>query len=145
MDTVSASTSSDSRRATLEHLFGIVDRIRAHFDTVATQAGLSPAQATALLQLDDPIPMHQLASALSCDRSNVTGIVDRLEDQGLVERQGDVDDRRVKNLVLTPTGVQLRARIQQQLFSELPEAAGLSPTQLEDLGRLLGQQSNIAT
>ena len=44
--------------------------------------------------------MGRLADTLSCDASNVTGLVDRLESRGLVRRQPSPDDRRVK--VLAP-------------------------------------------
>ena len=52
--------------------------------------------------------MSALAAALQCDNSNVTGIVDRLEAQGLVERRPAAHDRRVKTLVVTTEGVELR-------------------------------------
>ncbi len=87
--------------------------------------------------------MYQLAGALSCDRSNVTGIIDRLEDQGLVEREVDADDRRVKNLVLTPAGIELRDRIQGRLYSELAQAAGLSAAVLDELGRILHERNVV--
>ena len=45
--------------------------------------------------------MSELANALFCDNSNVTGIVDRLEERGLVRREAAEGDRRVKLLVLT--------------------------------------------
>ncbi|HEX2127331.1 MAG TPA: MarR family transcriptional regulator, partial [Thermoleophilaceae bacterium] len=48
---------------------------------------LAPQQMIALKSLDEPRPMSALAGMLACDSSNVTGIVDRLESRGLVERQ----------------------------------------------------------
>jgi len=55
--------------------------------------------------------MHELASLLACDSSNVTGLVDRLEARGLVARQPSPDDRRVKRVVLTPGGRELREQM----------------------------------
>ena len=52
--------------------------------------------------------MGRLAETLSCDASNVTGLVDRLESRGLVRRAPSAEDRRVKVLQLTPTGARLR-------------------------------------
>src|SRR5215204_2554704 len=77
---------------------------------VSSELELSPPQAMALLRLDpdEGMPMRHLAGALHCDTSNVTGIVDRLEDRGLVERRTDPLDRRVKRLVLTEQGAELR-------------------------------------
>ena len=87
------------------------------------ELGLSFAQAHALRLLDPehPIPMSALAERLFCDASNVTGIADRLESRGLVERQPGEGDRRVKALTLTPAGVELRGRV-LELMSEPPDA-----------------------
>ncbi len=52
---------------------------------------LAPAQARALheLDLERPISMRELAQRLKSDPSNVTGLIDRLEARGLVERRAD--------------------------------------------------------
>jgi MarR family transcriptional regulator, organic hydroperoxide resistance regulator len=94
-------------------------RIGAEF----AELGLTFAQAHALRLLDpaQPLPMSSLAELLVCDASNVTGIADRLEARGLVERQSLGADRRVKTLALTPAGVELRARV-TDLMSEPPDA-----------------------
>ena len=65
--------------------------------------------------------MRELAQALACDNSNVTGIVDRLEARGLVERRASTDDRRVKMLVVTEAGKDLRRRVKARM-EEPPEA-----------------------
>ena len=92
------------------------------------ELGLSFAQAHALrlLDPDDPIPMSALAERLFCDASNVTGIADRLESRGLVERQTGEGDRRVKALTLTAAGVELRDRV-LDLMSEPPDAIAALP------------------
>ncbi|MEX2622172.1 MAG: MarR family transcriptional regulator, partial [Acidimicrobiia bacterium] len=95
------------------------------------------AQMTALLALKEPIPMSQLAEALSCDRSNITGLIDRLEQQDLVTRREDPADRRVKMLVLTAKGRKRRAQIQEHVWGRLPNAVGLTDTQLAQLGAIL--------
>jgi DNA-binding MarR family transcriptional regulator len=90
---------------------------RPRWQAVAGELGLSPPQATALLRLDPEggMPMRRLACALHCDSSNVTGIVDRLEERGLVERRPDPADRRVKLLLLTDAGGELRALLVRRL------------------------------
>ena len=65
--------------------------------------------------------MSSLAERLFCDASNVTGIADRLEARGLVERRSAEGDRRVKALTLTPDGVELRGRV-LEIMSEPPAA-----------------------
>jgi DNA-binding MarR family transcriptional regulator len=93
--------------------------------------GISFPQAYALRLLDpeEPMPMSALADRLFCDASNVTGIVDRLEARGLVERRSAEGDRRVKALGITPAGVELRNEV-LAIMSEPPEA--ISALSLED-------------
>jgi len=93
----------------VEHLFAVVDRLRAGFETAVAGFEISAAQAKALRYLAHagPVPMRDLAVQLRCDASNVTGIVDRLEQRGLVERRPAPADRRVKTLVITPAGSEL--------------------------------------
>src|ERR687887_2904386 len=71
----------------------------------------SQAHALRLLDPDRPLPMSSLAERLFCDASNVTGIADRLEARGLVERRRADGDRRIKVLALTPAGAELRDRV----------------------------------
>ena len=90
---------------------------RRRFLAVASEFELSPPQVRALGVLDPerPVPMSELAEALHCDNSNVTGIVDRLEDRGLVERRSATHDRRVKMLVVTDRGAEVRERLAERL------------------------------
>ena len=69
------------------------------------------AHVLRLLEGNRPIPMGDLAAVLHCDASNVTGIADRLEARGLVQRRSAPEDRRVKALALTPAGLQMRRRV----------------------------------
>lgn len=108
---------------------------------------LTVVQGHALRRLDPerPLAMSELAEALFCHASNVTGIVDRLESRGLVERRPGAGDRRVKTLVLTEEGARVRARV-IEVFSEPPPGiASLSETDqraLRDLlARALGEET----
>jgi DNA-binding MarR family transcriptional regulator len=105
---------------------GMAQRVRA--GAALAELGLGFAQAHALRMLDpeDPIPMSVLAERLFCDASNVTGLVDRLEARGLVERRSHDRDRRVKALTLTPSGVALRDQV-LAVMSEPPEAIAALP------------------
>ena len=92
------------------------------------ELGLAPMQSMALMQLrpGEPITMSAMAHALQCDNSNVTGIVDRLEAQGLVERRPAEHDRRVKTLVITEKGTKVRDTVEQRMSVPPPPLAGLS-------------------
>ncbi len=126
----------------LRMLFG---QHRRRFLIAASELDLHPAQAGALMQLSSPLPMSELAGLLGCDSSNVTGLVDRLEARGLVARQGSFEDRRVKNVVLTPDGEVLRERMLDQLGQAPGGFERLDPAQqaqLRDLLRLaLGDEA----
>jgi DNA-binding MarR family transcriptional regulator len=61
-----------------------------------------------------------------CDNSNVTGIVDRLEALGLVERKPAARDRRVKAVALTEEGVALREVVQLRMSEPPPPLKRLS-------------------
>ena len=95
------------------------ERVHAHFAAVVAELDLAPMQAKALHELDveQPISMRELARRLGADPSNVTGLIDRLEARGLVERRPDPNDRRIKGLALTTAGAKLRQRLFARLYS----------------------------
>jgi len=96
--------------------------MRPRMIRVAGEFGLTPPQLFALKTLDpeEPIPMRALAVALHCDSSNVTGLVDGLAAQGLVERREAEHDRRVRMLVVTERGREVRDRL-IEVMQEVPE------------------------
>lgn len=114
---------------------------RGHVLAVASELELAPAQVAALKELDpeDPPTMGDVARALACDSSNITGIVDRLEQRGLVERRPGEQDRRVKRLVLTDEGRAVRERACARM-SEPPAALlHLSESEAAQLRDLLAK------
>ncbi len=112
---------------------------RTRYAAIAGDLGLAPSQAFALKQLQPgtPLPMSALAEALGCDASNVTGIVDRLEARGLIERRGAEHDRRVKMLAVTQKGADIRGTLLARLHEAPPEIAGLSRTDQRELRDIL--------
>lgn len=85
------------------------------FAAAAAHQGLTSMQAKLLGQLVRPLPMRELAALLGCDASNVTGIVDRLEAQGLARREADPRDRRVKRVIATPEGKETIRRVRADM------------------------------
>lgn len=120
---------------------------RARWSASAAAFDLAPAQAQALRWLEPgkAKPMSSLAGALICDASNVTGIVDKLEARGLVVRQGDPADRRVKMLAVTEAGAELRQRLIASASEPPPAISGLSTAEQKSLCDLLAKMVGFAT
>ena len=110
---------------------------KPRFPAIAAEFDLSPPQAIVMRLLSEPRPMGDLATAMHCDNSNITGIVDRLEERGLVQRQPADYDRRVKLIATTEAGSRLRDDLNRR-FAEPPEAiASLSDEDLTALRDIL--------
>jgi DNA-binding MarR family transcriptional regulator len=112
---------------------------RAALPALAAELELSPAQCHLLsvIEPDRPMPMGELANALSCDASNVTGLVDRLESRGLLRRSPSTEDRRVKVLSLTPLGARVRGGLLERMTSSPPTRTRLSEADRRALARIL--------
>lgn len=86
---------------------------------------MSQASALAVIAGRGPITIGELASVEKVRPPTMTRVVARLEEQRLIERQVDADDRRVTRVVITPTGTYLldesRARRGAYLESKLAE------------------------
>ena len=100
---------------------------------------LMPPQQMVLGLLDEPKPMGELAQHMHCDSSNITGIVDRLEERGLVERQAAERDRRVKLVALTAEGEALRDELARRRSVPPPEFAELSEAELSKLRQVFAK------
>src|SRR6266508_3894980 len=90
--------------------------------------GLSPGDVRALLVLD-------------CDASNVTWMVDRLQERGLVERRTRPTDRRVKAVVLTELGSRTKAEVLATLYEPPAGLRGLDRPDLDALRDVLARLS----
>jgi len=114
---------------------------RGRMLAIASEFDLAPAQVMALKALEPgrPRPMSELAGALRCDNSNVTGIVDRLEDRGLVTRRPSDRDRRVKMLEVTDAGADLRRRIAERMRRPPEPLASLSDEDARALRDILAR------
>ena len=112
---------------------------RRHLPEWAGRFGLSHVQCHVLhlIEPGQPVAMSRLAEVLSCDASNVTGLVDRLEARGLVERRPAPADRRVKVLVLTATGARLRGEMLRHMTGEPLPLSSLAPQERRALVKLL--------
>jgi DNA-binding MarR family transcriptional regulator len=115
---------------------------------VAGAEGLTPMQVMLLDRIEDDVavPMSNLAAQLHCDKSNLTGIVDGLETRGLVERTTPRGDRRVRALVTTEQGREVRGRIGQRLREDNPaarEAGARRPGRVRAVGAAAAHTTSI--
>ena len=114
---------------------------KSEFQGIAASFGLNPGAMHALLSLDPDAPqsMSTLATTFRCDASNVTWLVDRLEEHGLAERRPHPTDRRIRTVALTRKGVKVRAQIEAKLFEPPDELRALSERDLEALCRIFAK------
>ncbi|MFE9863311.1 MarR family winged helix-turn-helix transcriptional regulator [Streptomyces sp. NPDC005506] len=139
-----ATTRTDPLTLEVVDLIGtVVARYYEEYDRAAAAHSLTGAQARVLGLLSlEPTPMRKIAQKLKCEPSNVTGIVDRLETRGLVERRPDPADRRVKLAAATEKGARTALQLRESLDFAREPLAELSHAEravLRDLlRRMLG-------
>lgn len=115
--------------------------IEERTEAALATAGLSMAKQSALAKLveaGEPLTLSDLAARLSCVRSNMTQLIDRLEADGLVRRVDDPSDRRVVRAELTPLGRRRQAE-GERLWreAEVDVLRGLGEREAEALVGLL--------
>jgi DNA-binding MarR family transcriptional regulator len=97
----------------------LAERLRLAVTRLARQlrrhseiGGASPTQLSALASIDrhGPLTLGELAAHEGVQPPTITAAVGRLEQQGLVERRADPDDRRIVRVVVTKDGRRLLSR-----------------------------------
>ena len=108
---------------------------------VAQRFGLSPKQLVLIWRLPpgSTVSMREMGDRLSCDASFMTGMVDRLEEDGLIERRPDPGDRRVTLIALTDKGAKFRDRALAALHEPPAEFGALDRDELDQLATLLAK------
>ena len=111
-------------------------RAKHSMNSLAEKHDLAIMQAVTLCTIESkaPMPMNSISEQLFCDASNVTGIVDRLVAHGLVARQENPQDRRLKLVALTDKGATLKEKILTELQThEAGALVSLSSAQKSEL------------
>jgi DNA-binding MarR family transcriptional regulator len=134
-------TGTDSATEAWRLISGLMMTRKDEFPALAAEFGLNPGAMHALLRLDPDAPasMSALAEAFKCDASNVTWLVDRLEENGLAERRPHPTDRRVRTVALTRKGVRVRDQIEQRIHEAPDFMRALSERDRETLCRILAK------
>ena len=124
---------------TWQQLMGFVLEQRFRWAEVAADLGITQAGLRALLAIDprQPQSMRELATAMNCDPSYITAMIDDLERAGLAVRQPSQADRRVKTVVLTARGMTALQTARDGLLYPPPQLAQLTPAEQQQLARLL--------
>lgn len=107
---------------------------------VSSELGITSMQALTLLMIDEANPpsMSGFCKLYVCDASNITGIVDGLEQKGLVSRRPHPTDRRIKIIHLEAAGKKLQAKILERLGATSgPLFANLTSTELQQFAHLI--------
>jgi DNA-binding MarR family transcriptional regulator len=124
-------------------VLGAAHEVEARLEGALDALGLSLAKfnvLSRLAEMDETLPLSQLADRCSCVRSNITQLVDRLEADRLVERSNDPHDRRSVRAGLTTAGRARHAEaVQIVQDTEARMLAGLDADDRESLCRLLGR------
>lgn len=109
------------------------------FLAVAREFDLRPTSFAALRLLEQPRTMGELAQKLHCDNSNITGIVDRLEDRALAVRKPSEVDRRINVVELSGQGEALLRRLKREVAKPPEWLKSLSEEDQEALFEILGR------
>ena len=93
---------------------------------IAARHGLTGPQLTVVKMLEalGELPLSRLSEKIRAQNSTVTGIVDRMEREGLVTRVRSASDRRVVHIKLTPKGVHLARDVQVAPMDMFRDAVG---------------------
>lgn len=91
----------------------------------------------AIRRVEGAVTMKDLGQRLHCDPSFVTMIADALEQRGLARREPNAADRRIKNLVLTERGLEVKVELEREALGQMPWASALDLGEREQLLGLL--------
>lgn len=134
-------TTADTRNVRMDRdICKLVHRFAQQLDVqvrrVAEELEMTATQVVALRELTEPITARELAHRMTCEPSNATFVLDRLEQQALIERRPHPSDRRAKQIVLTEAGHRRRAEVLGKLSAH-SAMSPLSRSQQDTLRELL--------
>jgi DNA-binding MarR family transcriptional regulator len=128
----------------IDGLFQLSFLLQGHLGRIAAAHELSLIQVRLLGILRDREPgMNELARHLELEKSSLSGLVDRAEARGLVERVPSADDRRAATVRLTPLGRQLARTIADKVRKEVAVLLAVLPD--KDRARLTALVGRIVS
>jgi DNA-binding MarR family transcriptional regulator len=117
------------------------DRLQIQFARLFREHGLTPAQYNILRILrgeGKPLPSLEIAERMVAAVPGITGLIDRLEQAKLVQRERSTQDRRVVYVSPTPAALKLLETLDQPVLELHRKLMGhVTPAELKELIRLL--------
>jgi MarR family transcriptional regulator, organic hydroperoxide resistance regulator len=117
--------------------FELIGNIVGQAEQLAHRLGIPAPFIKALHTLDCPMAMKELGKRMHCDPSFVTLLADMLEKRGLARREPHPADRRVKNIVLTSEGEELKQRVEAEITARMPWNRALNESERAQLLALI--------
>jgi MarR family transcriptional regulator, organic hydroperoxide resistance regulator len=111
----------------------LIGHLLARGEKVAEQFGVPLFTVKALHWLDGGMAMSELGRRMRCDPSFVTAVADSLEKRGLARREPNPTDRRIKSLVLTAEGHELKGRLEREMLAHMPWCSALDLAERKSL------------
>ena len=124
----------------VEVVFYLTTESRRITKELARRAQLTGPQLTVVKILEGigDLSLSELSDKIRAQNSTVTGIIDRMEREGLVVRARSSEDKRVVKIKLTPKGGKLARAIKVEPMEIFRSALdGLTPTEQRDLVRIM--------
>jgi DNA-binding MarR family transcriptional regulator len=124
------------------------DRLQSSFTQFFKPHGITGAQynvSRILRRVGEPLPCQEIAGRMITQHPDITRLVDRLLEAGLVERSRTPEDRRLVLTTITEAGLRLLAASDDSLLRLHREQLGhLTRSELAELNRLLVKARNSA-
>jgi DNA-binding MarR family transcriptional regulator len=126
-----------------ECVFELTGRIIGQAERLAQRLGVPGICIKVLHTLDAPMAMKDLGKRMHCDPSFVTAVADMLEKRGLARREAHPGDRRIKNLILTGDGRELKRHMESELAARMPWNCGLDDDERAQLLALIRKMLSV--
>ena len=126
----------------LEAIIYLYTESRRVTKELARRADLTGPQLTVVKMLEQvgELSLSELSERIRAQNSTVTGIIDRMEREGLVVRERSKEDRRVVYIRLTPKGKKLAEEMPIETWQIFRDALdSLTASEVKDLVKILGK------
>lgn len=131
------------------NIFSVMPLLRKrplHMDVIQNEHGipLSHVQVLSMLNESGSMSVSEISHRLGIAKPNITPLVDRLIENGYVDRIRDTNDRRIVNVVILPDGRQKLLSIEETICGQVSEwAQNLSAADFRELAESLESLKRI--